>query len=159
MPPLLARAARLRFSITKTAVSVSIGPNPVGDVLHSCHTTGSWNFLLQLNQRVQVDLQCTVIGRKINTVPAVVTSGVVCTSAGSLFIFGPHRTGSVCLSVSWSQWCTMQKRLNRSICRLGLTYVCPWNHTLQGKSTILEDCPAHWKALGVTAAVYVAKNQ
>jgi len=71
----------------------------------------------------------------------------------------------VCLSVCWSHGCAMQERLNLSRCRLRV-----WLRWAQGtmnsmgieiplwELTILGSCPAHWKALGVSAAVCAAKG-
>jgi len=72
---------------------------------------------------------------------------------GHAFIFRPHRlhavhkvircglllqmshvAWSVCLSVCWSHECVLQKQLNRSRCRLGLTHIDPRNHVLDGST-------------------------
>ena len=69
----------------------------------------------------------------------------------------------VCLSVCWLYGCAVQKRLNRSKFRLGV-----W--LLRAQETIIRSveipsargnfgcCPAYWKALGVSAAMYAAKG-
>jgi len=73
---------------------------------------------------------------------------------------------SVCLSVGHIYGWALQKRLNRSRCRLGcwLARMDITNHVLDGDRDPSTErfnfggCPAHWEAGGVSAAVYAAKK-
>jgi len=67
----------------------------------------------------------------------------------------------VSLSVYWSHRCAAQKRPNRSRCHLGADSRGPkeqWSRNPFQDGTILGNCPVRWKALGVSAAVYAAKE-
>ena len=77
-----------------------------------------------------------------------------------------HVVWSVCLSVSWSHGCILCK--NRWTDRDAgwiLSLVGPMNHVLDGVelspptgSGNFGGCSAHWKAIEVSDAVYVAKG-
>ena len=66
---------------------------------------------------------------------------------------------SVCLSVCWSRSWDLQKWLNRSRCQLsvrlglaqGRNHMLEWGRYPSRKRANFGGCPAHWKALGVSA--------
>jgi len=77
-----------------------------------------------------------------------------------------HATWSVCLSVCWSHWSSVQNWMNRSICRRKRWFV--WS-----RGTMLDEgrdplagmgnfggCSAHWRTMRVCVciAVYAAKG-
>ena len=74
-----------------------------------------------------------------------------------------HVAWSVCLSVHWSHWCTVQKRPNWLRWHLGLTHVGSRNHAIDEGSRSLKgrgnfgSCPTSWKALGVYAVMCMSK--
>jgi len=71
----------------------------------------------------------------------------------------------VCVSVCWSHWFTVQKRLNRTRCRLGDDSRGPkepcvtWeSRSSTERSNYLGLSGCHWKTLGVSAVVYAARG-
>ena len=65
----------------------------------------------------------------------------------------------VCVSVCYPHSCTLKKRLNRSRCRLeGRLGYRPSGVQIPKRRGQFWGCPAHWKALWVTVALYAAKK-